>query len=52
MLIRLIGVKFTSLIRGNYQISLFDDPIKKIGLIQAMDKLKKKYRNDIVGRAV
>lgn len=52
MLIRLIGVRFSNLIRGNYQISLFDDPAKKISLIQAMDKIRKKYGDDSVGRAV
>lgn len=52
MLIRLIGVKFTNLIRGNYQISLFDDPVKKIALYQAMDKIRKKYGEDSISRAV
>jgi DNA polymerase IV len=52
MLIRLVGVKFSNLVRGNYQISLFDNPIKDINLCQAMDKLKKKFGEDKLGRAV
>ncbi|HEY8402273.1 MAG TPA: DNA polymerase IV [Cytophagaceae bacterium] len=52
MLIRLIGVKFTNLIKGNYQISIFDNPVKKIALTQSIDKLRNRYGDDIVGRAV
>lgn len=52
MLIRLIGVKFTNLIRGNYQISLFDDPVKKIALYQAMDKIRNKFGEEAVWRAM
>jgi DNA polymerase-4 len=52
MLIRLIGVKFSSLVNGNHQINLFHDDIKTIQLYQAMDKLKHKYQNSgIVHRA-
>jgi len=52
MLIRLIGVKFSNLVRGNYQINLFDDPVKKINFYNALDKIRKKYGDDSVGRAV
>lgn len=52
MLIRLIGVRFSNLVRGNYQISLFDDPVKKIAFYQALDKIRNKYGDDSVGRAV
>ncbi len=52
MLIRLIGVKFSSLVNGNHQINLFHDDIKTIQLYQAMDKLKHKYENSgIIHRA-
>lgn len=43
MLIRLIGVKFSHLISGNYQTSLFDDHIKDLQLNQAMDEIRLKY---------
>ena len=43
MLIRLIGIRFTNLIPGNYQISLFDDTQKTIKLYQAIDSIKKQF---------
>jgi DNA polymerase IV len=52
MLIRLIGVRLSNLVRGNYQISLFDNPIKDINLCLAMDRLRKKFGEDKLGRAV
>ncbi|MBC7487070.1 MAG: DNA polymerase IV, partial [Cytophagaceae bacterium] len=52
MLVRLIGVRLTDLVRGNYQISLFDDPKRSINLYQAMDKIRAKHGEHILGRAV
>ncbi len=43
MLIRLIGVKFSNLITGSYQMNLFDDTRKEIDLSNAMDKIRKRY---------
>src|SRR5690606_12874414 len=40
MLIRLIGVKFSSLIHGSYQTDLFSDNTEEINLLQAMDKIR------------
>ncbi|MBX9851135.1 MAG: DNA polymerase IV [Cytophagaceae bacterium] len=51
-MIRLIGVRFTNLVHGNYQISLFDDTVKKINFYEALDKVRMKYGDDIAGRAV
>lgn len=42
-LIRLIGVRFSELIPGNYQINLFDDTESNINLYQAIDSIKKQY---------
>jgi DNA polymerase-4 len=42
-LIRLIGVRFTDLIPGVYQIHLYDDTQELIKLYQAMDSVKKQY---------
>jgi len=42
-LIRLIGVRFTDLITGTYQVNLFDDTEEIIKLYQAIDSVKKKY---------
>jgi DNA polymerase-4 len=43
LLIRLVGVRLTHLIPGNYQISLFDDTQEMINLYQAIDSIKKTY---------
>lgn len=42
-LIRLIGVRFTDMIPGNYQIDLFNDTQESISLYQAIDSIKKQY---------
>lgn len=52
MLIRLIGVRFSHLVGGAYQINLFDDSEQIIKLYQAMDRLRKKYGDDKVQRAI
>jgi DNA polymerase-4 len=51
MLIRLIGVRFSHLIQGNYQFDLFDDTAEQLSLYQAMDKLRKRFGRDAVQRA-
>jgi DNA polymerase-4 len=51
MLIRLIGVRFTDLIPGNYQIDLFDDKQENIKLYQAIDSIKNRFGEGLVGRA-
>ncbi len=51
MLIRLIGIRFSHLIQGNYQFDLFDDTIEQLQLYQAMDKLRKRYGLESVMRA-
>lgn len=43
MLIRLIGVKCSNLITGNYQIDLFNDTLEEIHLMQAMDGIRNKF---------
>jgi len=51
MLIRLIGIRFTNLIPGNYQIRLFEDTQENIRLYQAIDSVKKRYGERLVMRA-
>jgi DNA polymerase-4 len=51
MLIRLIGVRFSHLVYGNYQIRLFEDTEHLVGLYQAMDKIRFKFGSDKIGRA-
>ncbi|MBW7871664.1 MAG: DNA polymerase IV [Flavobacteriia bacterium] len=50
MLIRLIGVRFSRLIRGSYQISLFDDDEKDLNLNLAMDHIRNRYGFKSVSR--
>ncbi|WP_373397521.1 DNA polymerase IV [Algoriphagus halophilus] len=52
MLIRLIGVRFSSLVYGNYQIKLFEDTQEQINLYQAMDKINGKFGEKTICRAV
>jgi DNA polymerase-4 len=48
MLVRLIGVKYSHLVSGAYQINLFDDSEERINLYQAMDKMRDRYGDRIV----
>src|SRR3954467_3556037 len=43
MLVRLVGVRFTDLIPGNYQIDLFEDKQEMIKLYQANDSVKVRF---------
>jgi DNA polymerase-4 len=52
LLIRLVGIRFTHLIPGNYQISLFDDSQEMINLYQAIDSVKKRFGEKKIIRAV
>jgi DNA polymerase-4 len=50
-LIRLIGVKFSGLVHGNYQISMFDDTEKAISLLQQKDRIRKRFGAGSISRA-
>jgi DNA polymerase-4 len=52
LLIRLVGVRFSNLVYGNYQIQLFEDSQQQINLYQALDKLNVKYGDKTVCRAM
>lgn len=51
MMLRLIGVRLSGLVHGNYQIRLFEDTEETIQLYQAMDKIKIKHGADKLIRA-
>ena len=51
LLIRLIGVRFTDLIPGNYQINLFEDSEEKIKMYQAIDSIKKQFGEKYIAKA-
>lgn len=50
MRLRLIGVRFSGLVRGTYQIDLFNDTEEMLALYQAMDRMKTRYGFDAVMR--
>ena len=50
MRLRLIGVRFSGLVRGTYQIDLFQDTEEMLALYQAMDRMKNRYGFDAVMR--
>ena len=52
MLIRLVGIRFSHLVGGSYQINMFDDSEHMIKLYQTMDKLRNKYGDDKIQRAI
>ena len=51
LLIRLVGVRFTNLVSGNYQINLFDDTEEMINLYSAMDTIRNRFGELSVTRA-
>lgn len=52
VLIRLIGVKFSHLIGGSYQIRLFEDTEKLVRLYKSMDIIRNRFGQQAVIRAV
>ncbi|MCT4560726.1 MAG: DNA polymerase IV [Crocinitomicaceae bacterium] len=52
LLVRLIGVRYSDLVNGHHQMSLFDDSINYAKLYQAMDKIRVRYGDRAVLRAV
>lgn len=51
MLVRLVGIRFSHLVSGNYQINLFDDTEEALNLYAAMDKVRKRFGDRAVIRA-
>lgn len=51
VLVRLLGVRFTHLVSGSQQLSLFEDRPEQVQLYQAMDRIRKRFGGDAVGRA-
>lgn len=51
LLVRLIGIRFSHLAGGNYQINLFDDNEEVLQLYNAMDKIRNRYGDRSVLRA-
>lgn len=51
VLVRLIGIRFTNLIPGTYQINMFNDTQEMIKLYQAIDSVKRRFGEKFVMRA-
>ncbi|WP_417236335.1 DNA polymerase IV [Bizionia paragorgiae] len=51
LLIRLVGVKISDIVTGNYQINLFDDTEEMLSLYNAMDTIRGRYGELSVMRA-
>jgi len=51
LLVRLVGVRFSHLVNGGYQINLFEDAEEIINLYHAMDKIRDKYGDRKIMRA-
>lgn len=51
MRIRLVGVRFSGLVNGSHQISLFDDTAEVINLYETMDRIKHKHGSEKLVRA-
>ena len=51
MLIRLLGIRFTRLVPGNYQIKLYEDTQESIRLYQSIDSIKRQFGEGLLMRA-
>lgn len=52
MRLRLVGISFTGLVRGSYQINLFEDTAELINLYHAIDKMKTRFGEDAIKRGI
>ena len=51
ILVRLLGVTFSNMVNGNYQIDLFNDTEEEIKLLNAMDEIRNRFGSGAVTRA-
>ena len=51
LLVRLVGIRLSHLVSGNYQINLFDDTEEALNLYAAMDRMRERYGDKSVVRA-
>jgi len=50
-LIRLVGVKFSDLVHGSYQIDLFEDTLEQLSLLTQLDRIRHRFGADAISRA-
>lgn len=51
ILIRLIGIRFSNLIPGHYQINMFQDTQNAISLYQRIDSIKRQFGENLIKKA-
>ncbi len=51
LLVRLIGIRFSGLVGGHYQMNMFEDSEEMISLYQAMDRIRNRFGDRSVMRA-
>lgn len=49
--VRLVGVRFSDMVSGGYQINLFDDTQEQLRLYEAMDAIRNRYGERSIYRA-
>lgn len=52
MLIRLIGIKFSELVTGAYQVDIFNDVAEDLSLMQAMDQIRLRFGKDMIKKGI
>ncbi|MDB4606228.1 DNA polymerase IV [Crocinitomicaceae bacterium] len=52
LLVRLIGVRYSALVSGNYQLGLFTDAVDYPSLYNALDRIRSKYGDRSVIKAI
>lgn len=50
--VRLVGVRFSNLVKGNYQYHLFEDTSEQLKLYGVMDQLRKRFGSEAIMRAI
>lgn len=50
VLARLVGVRFSHLLSGTYQMNLFEDTAEMLNLYQAMDRIRNRYGQNAIRR--
>ncbi|MNH38138.1 DNA polymerase IV [compost metagenome] len=51
MLLRLVGVRLSSLVTGFEQIDMYSESQEQYSLVQALDKIRNRFGQDAVTRA-
>ncbi|MBL7811284.1 MAG: DNA polymerase IV [Bacteroidetes bacterium] len=52
LLVRLVGVRYSELVTGSLQMNMFEDSEEMVNLYQAMDRIRNRYGDSAVKRAI